>query len=105
MSSKEVSIDDSVDSLNEVSSLGDDLARVHYESASSDEEVTGDELDSNVWTGIESESDGACPEDDGTVEPVTLTAEDGTINPIDCCRHFITEKVISLMVRETNTCA
>ena len=30
------------------------------------------------------------------------TSEDGTINPIDCYRHFITDEVINLMVRETN---
>ena len=30
------------------------------------------------------------------------TSEDGTINPIDCYRDFITDEVINLMVRETN---
>ena len=29
-------------------------------------------------------------------------AEESTINPIDCYRHFITDEIISLMVRETN---
>jgi hypothetical protein len=29
-------------------------------------------------------------------------SEDGTVNPIDCYRHFITDEIIRLMVRETN---
>jgi hypothetical protein len=44
MSSEEVSTEDSVDSLSEVSSLGDDFVRMQFESASSDEEVTDDEV-------------------------------------------------------------
>jgi hypothetical protein len=48
MSSEEASIEDSVDSLSEVSSLDDDFARMHFESASSDEDVTDDEVNSNV---------------------------------------------------------
>ena len=102
MSSEEASTGDSIDSLSEVSSLDDDFAKMHFESTSSDEEVTDDEVDSNVWSEIESESDGEFLEDHGIVEQVTPTSEDGTINPIDCYRHFITDEVISLMVRETN---
>ena len=102
MSSQEVSTEDSVDSLSEVNSLDDDFAKMHFESASSDEEVTDNEVESNVWSGIKSESDGECLEDYGVVESVTSTSEDGTISPIDCYRHFITDEVISLMVRETN---
>ena len=93
---------ESVDSLSEVSSLDDDFTRMHLESASSDEEVTDDEVDSNAWSEIESESDGEFLEDHGIIKQVTPTFEDGTINPIDCYRHFITDEVISLMVRETN---
>ena len=63
MSSEEVSTEDSVDSLSEVSSLDDDFAKMHFESASSDEEVTDNEVDSNVWSEIESESDDECLED------------------------------------------
>ena len=103
--SSEVSTEDSVDSLSEVSSLDDDFAKMHFESASSDEEVTDNEVDSNVWSEIKSESDGECLEDYGVVESVTPTSEDSTINPIDCYRHFITDEVTSLMVRETNRCA
>ena len=51
---------------------------------------------------IEPKSDSECLEDHRLVESVKLTSEDGTINPIDCYRHFITDEVISLMVRETN---
>jgi hypothetical protein len=102
MSSEEASTEDSVDSLSVVSSLDDDFARIQLESASSDEEVTDDEVNSNVWGEIESESDGEFLEDHGIVEQITPTSEDGTINPIDCYRHFITDEVISLMVRETN---
>ncbi len=102
MSSEEASTEDSVDSLSEASSLDDDFTRMHLESTSSDEEVTDDEVASNVWSEIESESDGEFWEDHGIIEQVTLTFEDGTINPIDCYRHFITDEVISLMVRETN---
>ena len=63
MSSEEANTEDSVDSLSEVSSLDDDFARIHFESGSSDEEVTNDEVDSNVWREIESESDGEFLED------------------------------------------
>ncbi|CAM4787189.1 unnamed protein product [Rotaria magnacalcarata] len=57
-------------------------------SVNSDEEVTDDEVNSNVWSEIESESDGEFLEDHGIVEQVTPTSEDDTINPIDCYRHF-----------------
>ncbi|CAF3163803.1 unnamed protein product, partial [Rotaria sp. Silwood2] len=97
MSSEEARTEDSVDSLSEVNSLDDDFAEMHLESASSDEEVTDDEMDSNVWSEIESESDGEFLEDHGIVEQVTPISEDGTINPIDCYRHFITDEIISLM--------
>ena len=51
---------------------------------------------------IKSESDQEFLEDHGLVEEVTSTSEDNTIDPIDCYRHFITDEIISLMVRETN---
>jgi hypothetical protein len=102
MSSEEANTEDRVDSLSEVSSLDDDFARMHFESASSDEAVIDDEVDSNGWSEIESESDGEFLEDHEIVEQVTPTSKDGTINPIDFYRHFITDEVISLMVRETN---
>jgi hypothetical protein len=97
MSSEEASTEDSVESLSEVSSFDDDFTRMHLESASSDEEVTDDEVDSNVWSKIESESDDEFLEDHGIIEQVTPTFDDGTINPIDCYRHFIIDEVISLM--------
>ncbi len=36
------------------------------------------------------------------IEEVPTNSEDGVINPIDCYRHFITDEIIRLMVRETN---
>ena len=51
---------------------------------------------------IESESDTEFSEDYGMMEEVPVNSEDSTINPIDCYRHFITDEIISLMVRETN---
>jgi hypothetical protein len=41
-------------------------------------------------------------EDHGLVEEVTPASEDNTIDPIDCYRHFITDEIIGLMIRETN---
>ncbi|CAF2787935.1 unnamed protein product [Rotaria sp. Silwood2] len=102
MLSEEASTEDSVDTLSEVSCLDDDFARMHFESASSGEDVTDDEMDSNIWSEIKSESDGEFLEDHGLTEQATSTSEDGTVNPIDCYRHFITDEIISLMVRETN---
>ena len=48
MSSEETSIEDSIDSLSEVNSLNDDFVRMHFESTSSDEDITEDEVDLNV---------------------------------------------------------
>ena len=67
MSSEEVSTEDSVDSLSEVSSLDDDFSRMHFESASSDGEVTENEVNSSVRSEIESESDDECLHDHGIV--------------------------------------
>ncbi len=69
--SSEAITDDSADSLSRVSSLDNDLATTHFASASSDEEVTDDEIDSHVWSEIDSESDGVFPGDHGIVEQVT----------------------------------
>jgi hypothetical protein len=102
MSSEEVSTEDSVDSLSEVSSLNDDFARMHFESGSSDAEDINDKVNSYGWREIESESDGEFLEDHGIAESVTPTSEDGTIDTIDCYRHFTTDEIISLIARETN---
>ncbi|CAF4300503.1 unnamed protein product [Rotaria sordida] len=74
---------------------------MQFESSSS-EEVTDDDLDSQVWNEIESVSDAKFQEDDGIIEKVTPTSKDNIINPIDCYRHFIIDEIISLMVHETN---
>ena len=50
MSPEEVSTEDSVDSLSDVTSLDNDFDGMHFESASSDEEIPNDEMDSNVWS-------------------------------------------------------
>ena len=102
MSSKEIDIEESTSSLSEVSSLADDLDSMYLESGSSDEEMSDDEMDSNSWNEIESESDEEFMEDHGLVDDVTSASEDNTVHPIDCYRHFITDEIIDLMVRETN---
>jgi hypothetical protein len=35
------------------------------------------------------------------MEEVPANSEDSTINPVDCYRHYMTDEIISLMVRET----
>jgi hypothetical protein len=77
-------------------------AELHLESGSSDEEMSDDEVDSDVCNEMESESDSEFMEDHGLVEEVTSASEDNVVNPIDCYRHFITDEIIDLMVRETN---
>lgn len=64
--------------------------------------MTDDEVDSNVWNEMKPESDDEFVEDHGLVEEVTSTSGTNTINPTDCYRHFVTDKIIDLMVRETN---
>ncbi|CAF1440967.1 unnamed protein product [Adineta ricciae] len=102
MSSEETDSEDSRNSQSDVSSLDDDFARMQFESSSSEEEISDDDRDSQVWNEIESESDAEFQEDHGIVEEVPTTSEDNTINPIDCYRHFITDEIVSLMVHETN---
>ncbi|CAF3755898.1 unnamed protein product [Rotaria sp. Silwood1] len=102
MSFEEIDTEDNANSLSEMSSLDDDLDRMHLESASSDEEMTDDEVDPKIWNEIESTSDAEFMEDHGLIEEVTSAWEDNTVNPIDCYRHFITDEIIDLMVRETN---
>jgi hypothetical protein len=102
MSSEDTDSEDSRNSQSDVSSLDDDFARIQFESSSSEDEITDDDRDSQVWTEIESETDAEFQEDHGIVEEVPATSEDNTINPIDCYRHFITDEIISLMVHETN---
>ncbi|CAF1534963.1 unnamed protein product [Rotaria sp. Silwood1] len=75
---------------------------MQFELSSSEEEVTDDDRDLQVWNKIESESDAEFQEDYGIVEEVEPTSENTTINPIDCYQHVITDEIISLMVRETN---
>lgn len=102
MSFEETDTEESATSLSEVSSLGDDFDEMQLESESSDEEMAVDEVNSNGWYEIEPESDAEFMEDHGLVDEVISASEDNIINPIDCYRHFITDEIISLMVRETN---
>ncbi|CAF1336399.1 unnamed protein product [Rotaria sp. Silwood1] len=99
MSFEEIDTEDNANSLSEMSSLDDDLDRMHLESASSDEEMTDDEVDPKIWNEIESTSDAEFMEDHGLIEEVTSAWEDNTVNPIDCYRHFITDEIIDLMTR------
>jgi hypothetical protein len=64
--------------------------------------MTDDEVDSQVWSEIQSESDAGFMEDYGLVQGVTSASGDNTILPIDCYRHFIMDEIIDLMVRKTN---
>ncbi len=79
--------------------MDDDFDRMQFESESSDDEITDDEVNSHSWNEIESESDAEFLEDHGLVEKVTHASEDNTI---DCYQHFITDEIIGFMVRETN---
>jgi hypothetical protein len=99
---EETDSEESVSSLSEVSSLDDNFDGMHLESESSDEEMALDEVNSSGWYEIEPEPDAEFVEDYGLVEDVVSASEDNTINPIDCYRHFITNEIIDLMVRETN---
>ncbi|CAF4535407.1 unnamed protein product [Rotaria sp. Silwood2] len=75
---------------------------MQFESSSSEEQVTDDDVDSQVWGEIESESDAEFSEDHGMVNELPANSEDTMINPIDCYRYFIPDEIISSMVRETN---
>lgn len=103
---EETDTEESGNSQSDVSSLDDGFSRIQFESTSSEEQVTDDsdddDMDSQVWSEIESESDNEFSEDYGMMEEVSTNSEDGVINPIDCYRHFITDEIISSMVRETN---
>ena len=95
---EETDTKESGNSQSDVSSLDDGFSRMQFESTSS-EEVTDDgddDLDSQVWSEIESESDTEFSEDYGMMEEVSTNSEDDVINPIDCYRHFITDEIIRL---------
>ena len=68
MSFEETDTEESGSSLSELNFLDDDLGRMHLESGSSDEEMSDDDVDSDVWNEIESESDPEFMEDHGLVE-------------------------------------
>ncbi|CAF1085913.1 unnamed protein product [Didymodactylos carnosus] len=102
---EETDTEESGDSESDMSSLDNGFSRMQFESSSSEEQVTDDgddDVDSQVWSEIESESDIEFSEDYGMMEEVPADSEDSAINPIDCYRHFITDEIISLMVRETS---
>ena len=102
MSFEQSETEESTSSLSEVSSLDDDFVRMDLESENADDEDADDELDSPVWSEIQPKSDAEFMEDYGLVQEVTSASRDNTILPIDCYRHFITDEIIDLMVRETN---
>ena len=62
--------EESTSSLSEVSSLDDDLDSMCFESGSSVEEMSDDEMDSNSWNEIKSESDAEFMEEHGLDEDV-----------------------------------
>ncbi|CAF1214822.1 unnamed protein product [Adineta ricciae] len=102
MSSEEIATDNSEKSRSDVSSLDAGFMKIQVESSNSEEEFSDNELDSQVWNEIDSESDGEFQEDYGIVDEVNPTSQDNTIYPIDCYRHFIIDEIISLMIHETN---
>ena len=102
MSFEESETEKSASSLSEGSCLDDDFVRIDLESGTSDEEVTDDEMDSQVWSVIKSESDAEFMKDYGLVQEVTSTSGGNSIPPIDSYRHFITDEFIDVMFRETN---
>ena len=102
MSLEETDTDKSASSLSKVSSLDDDFDRMRLESGSSHSEVTDEEVDSRPWNKIELDSDAEFLENHGLVDEVISATEDNISLPIDYYRHFITDEIIGLMVRETN---
>ena len=71
MSFKETDTENSGSSLDEVSSLDDDFDAMCLESDDSNEEGTGDDMDSHTWNEIEPKSDAEFMEDYGLIEEVT----------------------------------
>ena len=71
MSFEEIDTEESTSSLSRVSSLDDDLDSTRLESGSSVEEMSNDEMDSNSWNEIKSESDAEFMEEYGLDEDVT----------------------------------
>ena len=106
MSFEEIDTEDSASSLREVSSLDDEFDTMHRDFDNSQEATDydddDDDMDLHTWNEIEPEADAEFVEDHGLIEDVTSISEDNTINAIDCYRHFITNEIIGLIVRETN---
>ena len=99
VSFEKIDTEESISSLSEVSSLDNDLDSMHLECGSFAKEMFDDEMDSNSWNEIKSESYAEFMEDRNLVEEVTSLVEDNTIDPVDCYQHFITDEIIDLMVR------
>ena len=97
MSFEETDTEESVNLLDEVSSLDDDFDAIYLESDNSNEKDTDDDIDLHTWNEIEPESDAAFLEDHELIEEVTSSSGDNTINPIDYCRHFIMDEIIDII--------
>ena len=80
MSFQQANTEDSASSLSEMSSLDDHFDAMQLEIGSFDEEVVDDDMDSQAWNEIESESDEEFLDDHGLIEEVTSILEDNTIN-------------------------
>ena len=74
--------------------MDDHFDAMQLDIGSSDEEVIDDDMDSQTWNEIESESDEEFLHDHGLIEEMASISEDNAINPIDCYRHFITDEII-----------
>ena len=68
MSFEEMDTEDSASSLGEVDSLDDDFDAMCLESDDSNEEGTGDDMDSHTWNEIQPESDAQFMEDYGLIQ-------------------------------------
>ena len=102
---EETETEENRSSQSDMNNLDNGFSRIQFESSTSEEQTTNDDdddMDSQVWREIESESDNEFSEYYGKIEEVPTNSEDSAIDPIDCYRHFITDEIIDLMVRETN---
>ena len=88
MSFEEIDAEESASSLSEMSSLDDDLDSMRLESGSSVEEMSDDEMDSNSWNEIKSESDAEFMEEHGLDEDVTSKTFCSDCNKFFCLDCF-----------------
>ena len=84
--------EESVSSLSDVSSLESGMSKMQFESSNSEEQVTDDDADLQVWGETESESDAEFLEDHGMVEEVQANSEDS-------CQRSLCSRFLSFLMR------